>query len=142
MKNVLFLCVENSCRSQIAEGFARNFGKGVIAPFSAGSSPSGKVNLNALLTMAEAGLDLSAHFSKGVDQLPDCEWDYVITMGCGDHCPQLSARQREDWAVEDPKHLDPRAFRRVRDAIRNRVEDLIARCRDDVAVEPSSRSGS
>lgn len=84
---VLFVCIENSCRSQIAEGFARQLGKDTIEAWSAGSKPSGKVNPTAVQVMKEKGVDLKEHRSKGLNELPKVKWDYVFTMGCGDACP-------------------------------------------------------
>ena len=119
---VLFVCVENSCRSQMAEGFAR--AQGIVA-VSAGSKPSGEVDARAVRFMAESGVDLSSHFSKGLDDVPgDVVWDYVVTMGCGDACPHVPARHRADWDLPDPKPLDDAGFRAVRDRIERLVADL------------------
>jgi protein-tyrosine-phosphatase len=67
--------------------------------------------------MREKGVDLTAHRSKGLDELPDVEWEHIITMGCGDQCPSLPAKHRDDWALDDPKHMDPGEFSNVRDEI-------------------------
>ncbi len=123
--NVLFVCVENSCRSQMAEGFARSLGGDRVAAYSAGSRPSGRVNPRAIHFMAEAGVDLAPHRSKGLDDLPAVTWDRVVTMGCGDACPHLTARQRLDWALPDPKDLDDDGFRAVRDRIEALVRELL-----------------
>ncbi len=132
MTRVLFVCVENSCRSQMAEGFARALGPGTLEPESAGSRPSGIVNPRAIESMRDAGIDLTSHRSKGLEEAAgDRSWDWVITMGCGDACPHIPARHREDWALPDPKHLPPAEFARVRDDIRDRVEDLIRRASAD-----------
>lgn len=122
---LLFVCVENSCRSQMAEGFARAAGAGRISAFSSGSRPSGIVNPRAIAFMREKDIDLATHRSKGFDVLPGVEWDYVVTMGCGDACPFLPARHRLDWDLPDPKHLDDDGFRAVRDRIEGLVGDLI-----------------
>lgn len=127
MKTVLFVCVENSCRSQIAEAFARLHGEGRIEAYSSGSRPSGMVNTRAVRFMAERGYDLGRHRSKSLDEIPQIEYDYAITMGCGDECPGVRARQREDWKLPDPKHLEDEEFRRVRDLIEVKVKELIAR---------------
>lgn len=124
MKKVVFVCVENSNRSQMAEAFLRLRAPGVVA-FSAGSRPSGMVNPRAVQFMAERSYDLTTHSSKGLDDLPEVEFDYAITMGCGDECPYLKAAHREDWALEDPKHLDDEGFRRIRDEIERRVLQLV-----------------
>jgi arsenate reductase len=125
MKKVLFVCIENSCRSQMAEGFARMLGAGVVEAYSAGSRPSGKVNEKAIAAMRAIGYDLAAHDSKSLDEIPQIEYDCVVTMGCGDACPFVRARRREDWGIPDPKHLDDREFAEVRDLIRGKVLALI-----------------
>ncbi|HXV14810.1 MAG TPA: arsenate reductase ArsC [Candidatus Krumholzibacteria bacterium] len=122
---VLFVCVENSCRSQIAEAFARMHGAGVDA-HSAGSKPSGKVNEKAIASMREIGYDLSTHRSKGLDEIPPGPFDVVVTMGCGDACPWVPATRREDWAIPDPKEMDPDGFREVRFEIGRRVDALLS----------------
>jgi len=123
---VLFVCVENSCRSQMAEGFAKALARDRIAASSAGSRPSGRVHPQAVRFMAEKGIDLTAHTSKGLDDLPSgTTWDYVVTMGCGDACPQLPARHRLDWDLPDPKSLDDAGFRDVRDRIERLVQHLV-----------------
>ena len=125
MKRVLFVCVENSCRSQMAEGFARELGQGVIDANSAGSRPSGKVNSDAVRVMAEVGIDISKYQSKGFQELPVKEFDWVITMGCGDQCPLVPAVKRLDWEIDDPKGRDIEFFRKTRDMIGRMVKDLI-----------------
>jgi len=127
VKRVVFVCVENSCRSQIAEAFGHMLAGANVEIYSAGSRPSGQVNLKAVASMKEMGYDLSAHFSKGLDALPDVEFDFAITMGCGDECPRLRAKAREDWGIPDPKHLSPEDFRLVRDEIGDRVRELLTR---------------
>jgi arsenate reductase (thioredoxin) len=124
--NVLFVCIENSCRSQLAEGFARKHGKGIINAWSAGSRPSGKINPTAIELMKEKGIDLERQLSKGLTDLPTIKWDVVITMGCGDACPFVPSLLKEDWGLPDPKNLPLDEFRKVRDHIENKVKDLIA----------------
>ncbi|MCP4335528.1 MAG: arsenate reductase ArsC [Gammaproteobacteria bacterium] len=121
IKRVLFVCVENANRSQMAQAFARILGGAAIEAYSAGSRPSGKVNPKAIEAMHELGYDLSAHGSKSLDELPEVEFDFVATMGCGDACPMVRARQRADWSIPDPKHLPPDEFRVVRDLVRDQV---------------------
>jgi len=121
---VLFVCVENSCRSQLAEALARLRHSDVLDAHSSGSRPSGRVNPKAVASMAELGYDLSQHASKSLDEVPQIEWDYAITMGCGDECPNVRARERADWGLPDPKHLEPAEFARVRDEIARRVAEL------------------
>ena len=124
--SLLFVCIENSNRSQMAEGFARTLGCGRVSAFSAGSRPSGVVNPRAIQFMKEKDIDLTVQLSKGLDDLPKLKWDYIVTMGCGDACPFLPARHRVDWDLQDPKHLDDAGFRAVRDRIEALVKDLIA----------------
>lgn len=123
---ILFVCIENSCRSQIAEAFARMYGGGRIEPCSSGSRPSGQVNARAIEFMKELGYDLSAHQSKSLDQIPDGSYDYVITMGCGDECPSVRARHREEWNIPDPKNLPADQFRSIRDLIGRKVHALVS----------------
>ena len=134
MKHVLFACVENSNRSQMAEAFARMHGAGVLEPYSAGSRASGEVSPKAIAAMREKGYDLTTHRSKSLDEVPT-PFDYVITMGCGEDCPFVAARRREDWALPDPKALPPEAFNRVRDEIERRVLALIEEVRGGVPQE-------
>ena len=124
-KRVLFVCVENSNRSQMAEAFARIHGAGKVEPYSAGSRPSSLVNPKAVDSMLELGYDLSRHTSKSLSDIPDVEYDFVATMGCGDDCPLLRARRREDWNIPDPKEMTPSEFRNVRDLIEARVKLLL-----------------
>ena len=124
---LLFVCVENSCRSQMAEGFAHMLGEDRVEAHSAGSAPSGIVNTKAIASMSEVGYDLGLHASKSLGEVPDGEYAAAITMGCGDACPSVPAKLREDWALPDPKHMEPPQFAEVRDEIRARVEDLLAR---------------
>ena len=127
VKRIVFVCVENSCRSQIAEAFARMYAGSNIEVYSAGSRPSGQVNPKAIASMKEIGYDLTTHGSKSLNDLPSVEFDAAITMGCGDECPFLWARERADWGIPDPKHLSPDEFRQVRDSIGGRVRELLAR---------------
>lgn len=124
---LLFVCVENSNRSQMAEAFARMLGGDAVVAASAGSRPSGKVNPKAIAAMAELGYDLSTHHSTGLDAIADGTWDAVVTMGCGDECPFVPARVREDWQIPDPRALDGDAFRAVRDRVRTEVAGLLGR---------------
>jgi protein-tyrosine-phosphatase len=123
MKRVVFVCIENSNRSQMAEAFARMVGG--VEPYSAGSKPSGKVNPKAIEAMRELGYDLSHHTSKSLADLPPGKYDVAVTMGCGDECPNLNAATHEDWNIPDPKTLSPDQFRTVRDLIGTKVKDLL-----------------
>src|SRR6516225_9627331 len=94
-KSILFLCVENSNRSQMAEAFAHIHGGDRVEAFSAGSRPSGRVNPKAIEAMKELGYDLTTHTSKGLDDFNGQEFDVTVTMGCGDECPLVLAKKRE-----------------------------------------------
>ncbi len=118
---LLFVCVENANRSQMAQAFARIHGGEGVEAYSAGSRPSGRVNPKAIAAMAELGYDLGTQESTSLDAIPDAEYDFVATMGCGDACPMVRARRREDWEIPDPRDLPPEQFRRVRDLIEARV---------------------
>lgn len=132
MKKILFVCVENSCRSQMAEAFAHIQGENKLEVYSAGSRASGKVNDKAIKAMQAVGYDLSAHYSKSLHDIPDLDYDYAITMGCGDECPDVRARQRLDWSIPDPKNMEPLGFNEVRDMIKARVSVLLQE--SDVSV--------
>jgi arsenate reductase (thioredoxin) len=125
-KRLLFVCVENSNRSQMAEAFARMLGGPNIESHSAGSRPSGRVNLKAVEAMKELGYDLTVHQSKGLADLPPGEFDAAVTMGCGDACPATLARQHVDWQIPDPRDMSPEQFREVRDLIGRKVRELLA----------------
>jgi len=121
---VLFVCVENSCRSQMAEAFAHRLGGEGVDAISAGSKPSGIVNPKAIAAMAELGYDLATHRSRSLNEAALGEFDAVVTMGCGDACPHVPAKLRLDWDLPDPKHMDPAEFNAVRDDIEGRVRAL------------------
>jgi len=127
MKRLLFVCVENSCRSQMAEAFARIHGKWGLEIYSAGSRPSGKVNPKAIESMREIGYDLSKHDSKSLAEIPAVEYDFVVTMGCGGECPYVRAKHREDWDIQDPKNLPPDQFRKIRNEIEQKVKGVLLR---------------
>ena len=125
MKRVIFVCVENSNRSQMAEALARIHGAGKVEAYSAGSRPSGRVNAKAIAAMKEIGYDLTSHTSKGLEEFNGQEFDAAVTMGCGDECPLVLARRRLDWQIPDPKEMPPERFREVRDLIEAKVKELI-----------------
>ena len=127
VKKVLFICVENSCRSQMAEAFAKINGKGIVDAYSSGSRPSGSVNPKAIASMREVGYCLSKHASKSLQEIPDVQYDYAITMGCGDECPMIRAKYCEDWGIPDPKHMEREEFGKVRDMIEEKVKKLITK---------------
>jgi protein-tyrosine-phosphatase len=123
-KKVLFLCVENSCRSQIAEAFATNTCNEYFEAYSSGSKPSGVVNPKAIASMARAGVDMSSHTSKSIRELPTREFDLTVTMGCGDFCPEVTSKAMVDWGIPDPKFLEESEFDQIRDLIAEKVESL------------------
>jgi protein-tyrosine-phosphatase len=126
-ERVLFVCIENSCRSQMAEAFVYLYARDSIQVYSAGSRPSGQIDPQAIDVMAELGYDLSRHSSKSLQEIPRIKYDYVITMGCGDECPFIPAEYHEDWDLPDPKMLPLEEFRMVRDQIGECVRDLATR---------------
>lgn len=101
-------------------------GESLIEAWSSGSRPSGVVNQKAIAAMKAVGYDLSAHESKSLDDIPQLEYDYAITMGCGDECPHVRAKKRMDWQIPDPKNMDMPQFNEVRDTIRDAVIQLVA----------------
>ena len=123
---ILFVCIENSNRSQMAEAFARMVGDDVQV-YSAGSQPSGKINMKAVAAMKELGYDLTKHHSKSLNEINQfAPFDVVVTMGCGDACPWMPAKKFIDWEIPDPKEMDESNFRRVRDLIKDKVSKLLA----------------
>ncbi len=110
----------------MAEAYGKLRAPDGVRFYSAGSSPSGLVNPKAIAAMAELDYDLSAHQSKSLNDVPQIEYDHVITMGCGDECPFVQAKRRIDWGVADPKRLPAKDFVKTRDAIGQRVDALIA----------------
>lgn len=125
MKKLLFVCIENSNRSQMAQAFALMSGK--VEAYSSGSKPSGIVNPKAIAAMHELGYDLAKHTSKSLDEVKDyAPFDAVVTMGCGDACPWMPAKQHVDWQIPDPRNMEPEEFNTVRDMIRDKVNELIA----------------
>jgi len=125
-KKLLFVCVQNSNRSQMAEGFARIHGGENLEAYSAGSQPSGEINPKAIAAMREIGYDLSKHKSKSLEEIPQVEYDFVATMGCGDACPFVRAKRREDWQIPDPKNLPPAEFNKIRDLIEQKVRNVLS----------------
>jgi len=126
-KKILFVCIENSNRSQMAEAFARLYGGNAVEAYSAGSAPSGKVNPKAIAGMKELGYDLSTHRSKSLDEVKQfAPFDAVVTMGCGDACPWMPAKKFIDWDIPDPKDMNEQDFRKVRDLVGDKVKELIA----------------
>lgn len=126
MKKVLFVCIENSNRSQMAQAFAHIYGNGSVQGFSAGSNPSGTVNPKAIAAMQELNYDLTTHTSKSLDEVKQqAPFDAVVTMGCGDACPWMPAKKHIDWQIPDPRDMDKQQFNKVRDLIAQNVKELI-----------------
>lgn len=130
-KNILFVCIENSNRSQMAEAFSKIHGIKTANAFSAGSRPSGKINSKAIEAMKMIGYDLNAHQSKSADDFRNTQLDYVITMGCGDECPFLPAKHRIDWDIPDPKDLPMDEFIEIRNLIEQKVKTLLREINHD-----------
>lgn len=122
---ILFVCVENACRSQMAEGFARHYSKGKIKPFSTGSKPASIVNPLAVEVMKEKEIDISHQKPKNILDFSDTKFDYVTTMGCEETCPLVSAKKVIDWQIPDPKGKPINFFRQVRDEIELKVKRLL-----------------
>ncbi len=126
-KKILFVCIENSNRSQMSQAFARIHGGETVEAYSAGSKPSGIVNPKAIAAMKELGYDLSKHDSKSLDEVKQyAPFDAVVTMGCGDACPWMPAKQFIDWQIPDPKNMEPEQFNEVRDLIEEKVKALLS----------------
>lgn len=125
-KKILFVCVENSNRSQMSQAFAKMLGGSAIKAYSAGSQPSGRINQKAIVAMKEVGCDLKTHRSKSLDQVKEfAPFDVVVTMGCGDACPWMPAKQFIDWEIPDPREMNEDDFRKVRDLIKEKVKALL-----------------
>lgn len=124
--SVLFVCVHNAGRSQMAAGFLRALAGERIVVLSAGSAPAGELNPVAVAAMAEVGIDISTASPQllSVDSVKSC--DVVITMGCGDACPVFPGKRYEDWILDDPALQGLEAVRVIRDEIRHRVEGLLS----------------
>jgi len=125
-KKILFVCIENSNRSQMSQAFAVMHGGENVEAYSAGSKPSGVINPKAIVAMKEKGYDLTQHQSKSLDEVKQyAPFDAVVTMGCGDACPWMPATQFIDWEIPDPKDMEPEKFNEVRDLIERKVKELI-----------------
>jgi arsenate reductase len=123
--SVLFVCVHNAGRSQMAAGFLQHLADGRVDVLSAGSQPAGQVNPVAVAAMAEVGIDIAGEQPKVLTDDAVQHSDVVVTMGCGDACPFYPGKRYEDWALDDPAGQGLDAVRPIRDAIRVRVEALI-----------------
>jgi arsenate reductase len=124
-KKILFVCVENARRSQMAQGFAEVFGQGSVEVHSAGSRPSAQIDPLVIEVMKEKGIDLSSRHPKGLNDLPPVEMDYLVTMGCEETCPVAPARKIIEWEVADPKGKPIDEIRRIRDMLEAKVKMLL-----------------
>ena len=131
--HVLFLCVHNAGRSQMALGFFEHYAADNAVAWSGGSEPGNEVNPSAISAMKERGIDISAEFPKPWTDEVVRAADVVITMGCGDACPLYPGTRYEDWELDDPDGMDVDAIRPIRDEIRRRVEGLLA----SLGIDPS-----
>jgi len=124
--SVLFVCVHNAGRSQMAAGFMTHLGQGRVEVLSAGSAPKDSINPVAVAAMAEVGIDISQNSPKVLTSEAVQQSDAVITMGCGDACPFYPGKRYEDWVLEDPAGQGIESVRAIRDDIKVRVETLLA----------------
>jgi Protein-tyrosine-phosphatase len=129
-KKVAFVCVHNSCRSQMAEGWAKKLGSDVLEAYSAGIERYPEVNPLAVQVMEEAGVDMSTHYPKLLSDIP-AEVDILITMGCNVECPYVPCKHREDWGITDPSGGPIEDYRKTRDIIKEKVKDLIKRIKNN-----------
>ena len=128
---VLFVCVHNAGRSQMAAGFLREFAGDRVTVLSAGSVPADQINPTAVAAMAEVGIDIAAQQPKVLTTEAVQDSDVVITMGCGDACPFFPGKRYEDWKLDDPAGQGIESVRAIRDDIRDRVRELIASLGDE-----------
>lgn len=125
-RKVLFVCIENSNRSQMAQAFVTIYGGNNIEAYSAGSKPSGRINPKAIAAMKELDYDLTKHSSKSLQEVEgEAPFDAVVTMGCGDACPWMPAKKFIDWQIPDPRDMNEDDFKKVRDLIGEKVKELI-----------------
>jgi arsenate reductase (thioredoxin) len=125
--HVLFLCVHNAGRSQMAAGWLRHLAGDRVAVYSGGSEPADRINPAAVEAMAEVGIDITDEFPKRWTDEIVRSADVVVTMGCGDACPVFPGKRYEDWELDDPAGLDLEHVRAIRDEIRKRVDTLMTR---------------
>lgn len=129
-KKVAFVCVHNSYRSQMAEGWAKKLGSDVLEAYSAGTEKYPEVKPLAVQVMEEAGVDMSDHHPKLLSDIP-AEVDILITMGCNVECPYVPCQHIEDWGLSDPSGGPIEDYRKTRDIIKEKVEDLIQRVKNN-----------
>lgn len=129
-KKAAFICAHNSCRSQMAEGWAKKLGSDVLEVYSAGTEEYPEVKPLAVQVMKEVGVDMTGHYPKLLSDIPE-EVDILITMGCNVVCPFVPNSHSEDWGLEDPSGGPIEDYRKTRDLIKEKVEDLIKRVKDN-----------
>ena len=129
-RKVAFVCVHNSCRSQMAEAWAKKLGSDVLEAYSAGTENYPEVKPLAVQVMEEAGVDMSGHHPKLLSDIQE-KVDILITMGCNVECPYVPCQHREDWGLSDPSGGPIEDYRKTRDIIREKVEDLIQRVKSN-----------
>jgi protein-tyrosine-phosphatase len=132
--SVLFVCVHNAGRSQMAAAYLAHLGAGQVEVRSAGSEPADQVNPTAVAAMAEEGIDIAAEVPKILTTEAVQDSDVVVTMGCGDTCPYFPGKRYEDWVLDDPAGHGLDVVRPIRDEIRARVEALLR----ELGIEPTS----
>jgi len=124
-RKIVFVCVENARRSQMAQAFAEKIGRGRLEVYSAGSRPASQIDPAIIEIMKEKGIDLSSRQPKGLNDLPPAEMDYLITMGCEETCPAVPARKIIEWEIPDPKGNPIDEIRRIRDMLEAKVKTLL-----------------
>jgi protein-tyrosine-phosphatase len=124
-KRIVFICVENARRSQMAEGFAEALGREDVEVYSAGSNPSSQIDPSVIEVMKEKGIDLGTKRPKSLDDLPKVEMDYLVTMGCEETCPAVLAKKTIEWEIPDPKGKSIEFCREIRDTVEDKVKDLL-----------------
>ncbi len=124
-KRIVFICVENARRSQMAQGFAEALGHGNIEVYSAGSRPSFQIDPLVIEVMKEKGIDLFGKKPKSLNELPSVEMDYLVTMGCEEACPAVLVKKIIEWEIPDPKGKPIDGFRKVRDMLEEKVKGLL-----------------
>ena len=121
VKTVLFVCVENACRSQLAEAMSNHFFFDQLKAFSAGSSPGKEVNPKAIRSLNSMGINHKGK-TKSISQVEKKKYDYIVGMGCGDACPIIPGAQILEWSIPDPKLFESKKFNKVRDMIKEKIE--------------------
>ena len=117
----------------MAQAFAKMHGQGIVEAYSAGSKPSGKINPKTIEAMKEIGYDLTTHQSKSLNDIPHEEYEYMVSMGCGEKCPWVPAKNRIEWNIPDPKNMDKDHVREVRRLIEQQVKELIEKIKQTLA---------